>query len=264
MILRKIRNTLKSDVTLIVVMIIMFSTILVFGLFKTISEKDCDILACKYENKIMPILNIVGLLFFLPTVIAVLLNWLNPYTVILSIIATVLYWFFIAFVLTKIYETITKKSTKIINETPKDKIMSMTNISIYLIILFPLFMGIMAFLYYPDINVRVRFEQYLILATAIVVISTYLLNVHKGKSAKDYQITKGIKSLTHASIYFLIMGAFTSFMFSNRVPPITESILDSASTSAFQYATMAGGLIGLIFIYLIAMEGFPVKKKTKK
>jgi len=252
-----------SEITIISVISISFLSMLFLGLMKTLGEESCNILICMYLDKIFPFLNVFGFIFFLPLVILFYLNLTNPLISLVGFLLTFPYWILLGRAVSWTFGKIFKKNY-LVNPKDEKNVNKFTfRLLSYVMILFIFSLGVISFLYYPQIKIEVEFSQYLLLATAGVAISAYILNSYKGKSSEAVELRRKTKKFTEFTIFLLMMGAFTNFMISNSLA-IGENIVDLASMNAIQMMFMGGGFLGLMFLLVILMNYKSPKKKNDK
>lgn len=257
--MKKEKNKMKIKreiIIFLIVLVIFFFTFTFFSVHSKnlIQQKSCDFLACEYKGKILSVMNIILMPLGFPLIS-------NPYAQSSFSIAAILiiYWSLFAFPISILYCKFKKeKKTRAIyhNEKEKSTHILYTFGRINMIIMFFL-LTFNAFFYYPKIDAGLTIQNFLYLASFIVILDALVLSL--AKRTKKY-FRDSIISLSFVSITFLLLGTFISFIFSVPIPGQEGSLVDVASIHAFKIGFFGASLVGLvIIIYIILLNFVPGK-----
>jgi hypothetical protein len=246
-------------------LIILITSQMCLNLGMDLSKTPCEFHACKYKDILLPGLAILTGIFFLPILIAYVFFHTSH---LILIFITMGYWVILAYLFQKLYLFIKGKyykfkkitPTKIIDEDELQNRM-ITDMGFFYILIVFLISSINAFFYYPKYAVNVQFDDYILIASLLVIILTLYFTIKKEKL--DEHPVKIILAISLLSLFFFLYGAFYSLSLTSQITPETN-IDNLASMSAFQTGTFTAGFVGIMYVFsLIFMSFYPTKKKTK-
>ena len=257
-IIKKIREAqVGKYIGIYIFMILGVTAIFLFRLFEDLSEPtDVDFVAYQYKDIVFKLLAILSVILFLPSAIAYFaFNVSHPVLILFS----VPWWLFLSFVADFIYSRICKKPKYEDMDDNKMRYKTLANFGFFSIFLFFGSTAMFSFLYYPLIDFEINFDEYILVASLLVIIVSLFYNIAKEKL--DEYSSNLLLSLTLLSLYILLVGVILKFADVIHLPSKSETMIDVACIKAFEIGTFAGGLIGLFYVTTFIIELLKPKKK---
>ena len=242
---------------ILIILAIIFT--LSFTLIKDLNNEPCDFLACKYKTTLIPILNVLLIVGFLPVVIAYFLHITSPIILIILFLSSILYWIILSTFISLIYSKIRKIPLKTRNKiSNKEKIRLSFQLGVFFISLNLLFGTTLATLYYPKINVNIKFVDYVKVSAFTIAFFAFFINLFK-EDIKNPYLGKSIKTLIIISILWIVLGSYLSLV--SEISIGEKSLEDKAVSNGVLIGTLQASLTGIFFLFFYYMTFTKFKKE---
>jgi hypothetical protein len=203
---------------------------------------NCTILACQYSTTLIPIVNALGILFFLPVIAYLVIisgvSAPDPTIVGVLLLASIPYFFALCYGIAVGIDKLRRKSTKG-KLSKKEALAPFGNIGAFSLIIALFNFTALTFLAYPTVQLPLDYMNFVEVASLIVLIVTLysMKGVGLTKNQNAYRAYLGVAPV---SILVLILGAFTSFIYDVRVTSTPPTEVDLASIEALRVGSMGG------------------------
>ena len=264
--LERVRMFLKNEPSGWVFILITLTLIsaVTFGLLSQLMLTPCSqrgssewILACDYQEIIIPVLVIILLVTMLPVFLYSLISEAPSPVIVILIL---LYWLLISLCLQRLYYRIKKIPKDEFYGKEKEEVLLMVDLGFFMIFCFFLITIFNSLFYYPKNLIEIKFEYYILVASLLVVITTFFYTSYKNKISRKNDLS--IKSITAASLLFLLAGSFITFNIGSSITKESE-VLDLAILSALQSGFFITGFYGVLITFLIITMILMPKRKKK-
>lgn len=236
-----------------------------FAMISKLGEEGCNVLMCQSAETSTFIGTLLLVVFMLPSALAGFSGYflqaeaLVMILFLVSLPVSLLYSLYI----TKPVLWVGNRSSywigKAIRYLESDKEPEMERIEFFerfgiqLIMLFSLFFAMVAFLYYPEIQVKLGLTEFLLLATANTAITTYVLKLFEENIEEDAKWM--LKRISFFVLIMTLLGAGVVFLTENSAGQ--SSLVDKASFSAlkmFIVTTVLGGFASMVYFPMMALS----------
>ena len=220
-----------------------FLVIMMFSISSQLNVIDCDLLLCNYTDIIIPIMNIVAMITFMPSLFILTFNISSVIIILMLFLLTLIYWQLLSYLITVIYCKI-KKIPLFLEDRVNEKfrIDFSIDLTMYFNFLLLIFITIVSILFYPKTDLDMGLLDFISISSFIIAISGFLINFLKDENIPD-KINKSIRTIFMIMILFLFTGFYATFL--------TQTSINK--TTSFSYAVLNGIQIGILQMQIFSI-----------
>ena len=245
------------SIVFIIYMIMIYLYFTSLGLIIELNNANSTVLLVDYKDFLYIPLNIVQLILFLPTFIFVIMKLTSIPHLIISLLLTIPFWFFLSVLISFLYCRMRKipfTEENILDKNKKFK--STIDFLIYVICINLFFFSISCILLYSKINIKISFVDF-IKITSFMIVSVGFISQYIKEEKLDDVFKKRARDMMIALVFLMLSGSMLTLLTEIKV----QDKLSKGILSGCQIGVLNTGLIIVLTILLLPMLQQDLEKK---